>query len=229
MLLYTLTQPLITKVYTPDSAIYSLWSKYTPLTQQYTPCGRNGRCIHYTPTHYSINDYILASSAGSKSLCLPYVCIYGYIQQTLASNVKVSGLQVSSCGKYISTTGDLVYTVMCMFEKQSNEREDPEPSAEIARNDINTNKWEDSNRCRRNVCREVVNSSFLRCSNHDHVASHQKCQLQLGVCQLPWFEHDVCIDKILVFWQDVLNIKRQYNTEGIERHANDHTSVCPCG
>ena len=29
--------------------------------------------------------------------------------------------------------------------------------------------------------------------------------------------------------QDVLNIKRQYNTEGIERHANDHTSVCARG
>ena len=26
--------------------------------------------------------------------------------------------------------------------------------------------------------------------------------------------------------QDVFNIKRQYNTEGIERHANDHSSVC---
>ena len=24
---------------------------------------------------------------------------------------------------------------------------------------------------------------------------------------------------------DVLNIKRQYNTEGTERHANDHTSA----
>lgn len=30
----------------------------------------------------------------------------------------------------------------------------------------------------------------------------------------------------LITKQDIRNINRQYNIEGIERHTNDHTSVC---
>ena len=51
VLLYTLTQPLIAKIYTSDSAMYSLRSKCTPLTQQYTPCGHNSRCVCHIWPH----------------------------------------------------------------------------------------------------------------------------------------------------------------------------------
>ena len=41
----------LSKIYTPDSAIYSLRSKCTPLTQQYTLCGRNSRCVCHIWPH----------------------------------------------------------------------------------------------------------------------------------------------------------------------------------
>ena len=51
VLLYTLTQPLIAKIYTPDSATYSLRSQQ----QVYMPaCG-----AFDPPTHYNMYIYIL--------------------------------------------------------------------------------------------------------------------------------------------------------------------------
>ena len=53
VLLYTLTQPLIAKIYTPDSAIYSLWSQQQECMPYMTPCG-----AFDLPTHYSICSHI---------------------------------------------------------------------------------------------------------------------------------------------------------------------------
>ena len=57
VVLYTLTQPLIAKIYTPDSAIYSLRSQQQVYMPYMTACGAFNPPTHYS-IHWDVHIYI---------------------------------------------------------------------------------------------------------------------------------------------------------------------------